>query len=72
MTDIDEHYPDSRSIERVRYTEASMELEVTFKNGGVYVYLGVPSGEVAALLAAESKGRYVAVYVKKRYQVRKA
>lgn len=71
MTDIDEHFPTSRSVERVRYETASMELEVAFKTGGTYIYFRVPRDEVDALLVAESKGRHVAKQIKPKYACKK-
>ncbi|HEX5982952.1 MAG TPA: KTSC domain-containing protein [Solirubrobacterales bacterium] len=47
---------DSSSIAAVGH-EAGV-LEVRFRNGGVYRYLDVPEEVCAALMEAESKGRF--------------
>ena len=50
---------DSTLMEAVGYEAATQELEVIFTTGKTYRYVGVPRNVYAALLAAESKGRYL-------------
>lgn len=42
-----------------------MTLEVEFKNGAVYQYYDVPQSIYEGLMAADSHGRYLDIYVKK-------
>mgnify|MGYP001562475787 CR=1 FL=1 len=42
-------------------------LTVRFRNGGEYRYSKVPVGVYAALMAAESKGGYLARFVARKY-----
>ncbi len=43
-------------------------LEVAFHSGSVYQYFGVPESVYLLLMAAPSKGEYLATYVKNRYR----
>lgn len=58
----------SSELHSVGYDDASNVLEVQFQTGGVYRYFGVPPNVHAALLAAESKGRFFNTVIKPRYQ----
>ncbi|HEX5724685.1 MAG TPA: KTSC domain-containing protein [Longimicrobiaceae bacterium] len=62
---------DSSSIGSVGYDQGTHTLEVEFLNGGVYQYLGVPEGEYASLLRAQSAGRYLNYRIKPRYRYRR-
>ncbi|WP_166355076.1 KTSC domain-containing protein [Phytoactinopolyspora limicola] len=59
----------SSVIESVGYDAASRTLEVAFHSGYVYQYLDVPEFDVAGLLRAESKGRFINERIKPRYRV---
>lgn len=61
----------SSNLASVGYDEASQTLEVTFKNGTTYAYSRVPASEHAALMAADSHGKYLNAYIKPRYAVTK-
>jgi hypothetical protein len=50
---------DSALVEAAGYDAAMQELEVVFSSGKTYRYIGVSRSVYAALLAAESKGRYM-------------
>ncbi len=50
---------DSTLVEAVCYDNAMQELEVIFTNGRTYRYVQVPRDVYTALLAAESKGRFM-------------
>jgi hypothetical protein len=61
----------SSSIEAVGYDPARRELTVRFAGGGTYAYEDVPRAVYDALLAAESKGRYVNGVLKPGYAFRR-
>jgi hypothetical protein len=50
---------DSTAIVSAGYDAASQQLEIEFRNGRVYRYLGVPQGVYDFLLRARSKGGFV-------------
>lgn len=50
----------SSNVASIAYDPELQLLEVEFRSGGVYRYHAVSPDEYAALLASESKGRYVA------------
>lgn len=60
---------ESSSIASIGYTASSKTLEVQFRNGGVYQYLGVSSNEHRALMAASSKGQFLNECIKPRFDV---
>lgn len=47
------------------------DLFVRFHSGGTYRYEGVPRGVFESLLAAPSKGKFLAAHVKGRYEYAK-
>lgn len=59
---------ESDSIAAIGYSGSDAILEVEFNNGGIYQYLAVPEEIHAALMAAESKGRYLAKEVKPNFK----
>lgn len=58
----------SSELHSVGYDDVSNVLEVQFRTGGIYRYFGVPPDVHAALLTAESKGRFFNSVIKPRYQ----
>ncbi|MEU9131980.1 KTSC domain-containing protein [Kitasatospora sp. NPDC048540] len=62
---------ESSWISSAGYDAAVRELEVETLAGAVYRYLAVPPEEYAALLAAESHGRYLNLRIKPRYGYRR-
>lgn len=42
-------------------------LEVAFKSGSVYQYIGVPESVYDALMSAPSHGKYFATYIRNNY-----
>lgn len=59
----------SRAIVSVGYDAATNVLEVEFADdGGVYQYFAVPASVAAAMLQAESIGRFFGEHVKPRYR----
>jgi hypothetical protein len=61
----------STAIERYGYDEATRELHVTFVGGGAYTYYGVPKPVYDAFRAATSKGRFLNLRIKDRYDYRR-
>lgn len=57
----------SSAIDFVRYDLPRRVLEVGFREGRTYAYVGVPPRAYAALLAAPSKGAFVNRRIKGRY-----
>jgi hypothetical protein len=55
----------SSNLAAVGYDSANSVLEITFLDGGIYQYYGVPSQIHAGLMSAGSKGSYFDQYVKK-------
>jgi len=62
---------ESSCLRSAGYDPAAGELEVEFTGGGIYRYLRVPEQEYLALLAAESRGRYLNDRNKRRYAYRR-
>lgn len=60
---------ESSSIAAVGYVPGLLEVE--FKHGGVFEYLGVPPQVCLALLCASSKGRFLNQYIVGRYRCRR-
>lgn len=58
---------DSSSLASVGYEASSRTLEVEFRNGGVYRYLGVSPSMHRALMSAESKGAFLNTRIKPHY-----
>ncbi|WP_029137102.1 KTSC domain-containing protein [Nakamurella lactea] len=59
----------SRAIVGVGYDRATNVLEIEFAgDGGIYQYFAVPPSVAAALLTAESAGRFVNEQIKPRYR----
>ncbi len=61
----------STAIERFSYDEAANELHITYVGGGTYTYYRVPKSVYMALRAATSRGRFVNMFVKNRYDFRR-
>lgn len=57
----------SSNLREVSYSQDFAYLFVRFKSGSVYVYRHVEPGVYAGLLAAPSKGEYLARIVKPNY-----
>jgi len=61
----------SSNIESIGYEPGGKTLEIEFKDGGIYQYVGVPEGTYAQLMGSHSKGRFFHQYIKDTYQCRK-
>jgi hypothetical protein len=62
---------DSSNIAEIGYAPQQRQLEVLFRNGGLYRYFGVPAPVHRALLEADSIGRYMNQRVRTRYRFRR-
>jgi hypothetical protein len=65
---IHEVFVKSSAIISTGYDRANETLYVKFKNDRVYAYLHVPESVFSALLAAESKGKFLHRHVFSRYK----
>ena len=61
----------STAIEHFSYDEAAHELHVTFVGGNAYTYYRVPKSVFAGLRTATSKGRFLNMFVRDRYDFRR-
>lgn len=61
----------STAIRSLSYDDATRTLFVTFVDGDLYAYLGVPPKVYADFRAARSKGGYFARRVRNGYAYRK-
>ena len=62
---------ESSAIEAVGYRGPAKELTVTYAGGATYAYAGVPASLWRALLASDSKGRFVNLEIKPRFPARR-
>lgn len=58
---------DSSTVLSIGYEPTTSTLEVEFKNGGLYQYYNVPEPIFQDLMAADSKGKFLHVYIKPAY-----
>lgn len=58
----------SSAISSVGYDRKEKTLELEFSSGGVYDYYEVPPKVYAALMSAESKGRFISEQIRGRYR----
>ena len=58
----------SSNIRSIGYEASSLTLEVEFKSGSVYQYMGVPQNEYEALMNAASIGRHLNRNIKGQYR----
>lgn len=62
-------YPvQSTALAAIGYSKKLHALEIQFRNGAIYRYLGVPMDIYRELLEAESKARYYDGRIRYRYQ----
>lgn len=61
----------STSLDSVGYLDTQALLELEFKSGAIYRYLGVPAATYGGLLTAESKGAYFNCHIRNRFPYRK-
>jgi hypothetical protein len=61
----------SSTIRAIGYDADTAILEVEFNNGTIYQYSGVPQAEFDAIMASDSKGRYLNANIKGRYSFTK-
>jgi hypothetical protein len=61
----------STAIEHFSYDEAARELHVTFVGGTAYTYYHVPKSVYSGLRAATSRGRFLNMFIKNRYDFRR-
>jgi hypothetical protein len=59
---------ESSVLASIGYDRGSGVLELEFRHGGVYRYLGVPEGSVEGLMTAGSHGSYFGREIRNRYR----
>lgn len=59
---------DSSTIADVGYEQATMTLEVGFRNGSVYQYFDVPETVYQEFMCASSKGKFLHANIKNNYR----
>lgn len=57
----------STAIDRIRYVETHGKLFVKFRDGGEYVYVGVPGEVHRSFVVAPSRGRFFHDEIRDRY-----
>jgi len=62
---------DSEAMTDIEYDAATQVLRIRFHDGDWYGYSDVPAEIHAALLSADSHGRYFQEHVRDRYRFRK-
>lgn len=63
---------ESSTIAAIGYDETLKVLVIRFKQGGAYKYADVTPEDHAALMSAESKGKYFLKHIKPKYMGVKA
>lgn len=59
---------ESSNISSIGYHENSQTLEIEFHSGAVYQYFDVPSAVYEQMMAADSKGQFLAQHIKGNYR----
>ena len=62
---MERQYVSSSNIASIGYDPGNMVLEIEFLSGSVYQYYDVPQSIYDGLMAADSHGKFLAVYIKK-------
>jgi len=63
--------PPSTSLNAAIYQDQGASLELEFRGGAIYRYIGVPARVYQELLSAESKGRYFNLHIRNRFTYEK-
>lgn len=56
---------DSDAVVAIGYQNGTLAIE--WKGGKTYTYPGVPAATYQALMAAESKGKFIAQFIRKQH-----
>ena len=59
---------ESSSLVSIGFAREARVLEIEFRSGAIYRYLGVPQTVFEALRKADSKGRYFAQSIRGKYE----
>ena len=62
---------ESQAIREINYDAERAKLFVTFSDGDLYVYVGVPGEVHRSFLDADSKGRFFAYEIRDQYPYNK-
>ena len=63
---------ESSSLVSIGFARKAQILEIEFRSGAIYRYLGVPPAVFEELKKAESKGRYFAQAIRGKYEFRRS
>lgn len=63
---------ESSFLRAIGYSPESQTLEVEFKSGRIYQYMGVAPETYRALMAAESVGNFYSCMISSKYEHRRA
>jgi len=63
---------DSTAIQTAEYEYDSYRLRLTYQNGGVYDYAGVPNFVFEGLRSSSSKGKFINNYILSSYTFSRA
>jgi hypothetical protein len=56
---------DSEAVSAIGYENGT--LSIAWRNGKTYTYQGVPVATYQGLMAAESKGKFIAAHIRKQH-----
>jgi hypothetical protein len=62
---------ESSNLKSVGFDEKARVLEIEFHHGGLYRYHDVPQETHAALMKAESKGKYFQAHIRNKFRFEK-
>jgi hypothetical protein len=65
------HHLNSSSLAAAGYDPYHHELDIAFRQGGLYRYFGVSPRTYRALLQADSKGQFFTGYIRGHYRFEK-
>ena len=68
---MDEYLVNSSNLQSVYYDPLSGTLIITFRNGSVYAYYGVPAAVNHGLRVASSPGGFHHAFIKNSYPYRR-
>lgn len=68
---IERVHVDSSSLVSVGFAKEVKILEIEFRSGAVYRYLGVPLAIFEGLKKAQSKGQYFTRFIRAKYEFRR-
>lgn len=68
---MERQYVSSSNIASIGYDPDNQVLEIEFLSGAVYQYYDVPQSVYDGLMAADSHGKFLDVYIKNRHKAQR-